>query len=370
MNDIVEAEENAVVFKNFLNNPNDLNNIPYTYKILKYGNKLGSGSDGSIFEVKCEGTNRLLAAKLICHKNDKINDRLKMIKELKGYNIIRIENLISKTVENKEYTMILMEKAILRDLGKLNNSYFFYNLLKLIYEPFDEQLGDNLLRFYSKQIIDGLETLNRYNYVHFDLKPENCLITFNLNVKLSDFSLLTKIDNSKEIIIPGETPGYLSREYYDRKTRSKSDLQKQDYFALGSTIFYLKYGEDMLDYEKFNDPLMNKDRITDILHNRIDYIKSRPFTNDDFKKFLLGLIQYNPDERPDFEYIYRDKWLNKDLENIKSIYKDNEADELKLLLELQKSDFLKMKEVEKNEKLTTHKKFKFKKKYRGKNKIF
>ena len=48
-----------------------------------------------------------------------------MIKELKGYNIIRIENLISKTVENKEYTMILMEKAILRDLGKLNNSYFF-----------------------------------------------------------------------------------------------------------------------------------------------------------------------------------------------------------------------------------------------------
>ena len=48
-----------------------------------------------------------------------------MIKELKGYNIIRIENLIWKTVENKEYTMILMEKLILRDLGKLNNSYFF-----------------------------------------------------------------------------------------------------------------------------------------------------------------------------------------------------------------------------------------------------
>ena len=67
--------------------------------------------------------------------------------------------------------MILMEKAILRDLGKLNNSYFCYNLLKLIYEPFDKHLGDNLLRFYSKQIVDELETFNRYNYVHFDLKP-------------------------------------------------------------------------------------------------------------------------------------------------------------------------------------------------------
>ena len=49
-----------------------------------------------------------------------------MIKELKGYNIIRIENLILKTVENKEYIMILMEKAILKDLDKLNKSYFFY----------------------------------------------------------------------------------------------------------------------------------------------------------------------------------------------------------------------------------------------------
>ena len=35
---------------------------------------------------------------------------IKMIKELKGYNIIRIENLILKTVENKEYIMILTEK--------------------------------------------------------------------------------------------------------------------------------------------------------------------------------------------------------------------------------------------------------------------
>ena len=67
----MEAEENDVVFKNFLNNPNESNNIPYTYKILKYENRLGSGSDGSIFEVKCEETNRLLAAKLIYHKNDK-----------------------------------------------------------------------------------------------------------------------------------------------------------------------------------------------------------------------------------------------------------------------------------------------------------
>ena len=72
--------------------------------------------------------------------------------------------------------MILMEKAVLRDLGKLNYFFICHNLLKLIHNPFEENLGDNLLRFYSKQIVDGLETLNRYNYVHFDLLINSLLM--------------------------------------------------------------------------------------------------------------------------------------------------------------------------------------------------
>ena len=181
----------------------------------------------------------------------------------------------------------------------------------------------------------------------------------NLIVKLSDFSLLHKLtdENAK---IPGGTPGYVSREYYDKLKISKEKLKKQDYFSLGSTIFYLKYGENMLDYDKYSDPLMTKDRITDLLTKRIEYIKSRPFADSDFIDFLLSLIQYNPDERPIFEQIYRNKWLNKNLDIIRSVTIGNEADEEKLIMELQKSDFLKMKQNETKKKVITHKKFVFK----------
>lgn len=332
--------------------------------IEDYKKKLGSGTDGVIYEVKLRQRNRLSAAKLISSESYKKEDRLNIIEELRGPNIINIDRILTSKIRGEEYIMIIMEKAVLRDLGRLNDSYFNNNLMKLIYDPFDEHLGDNLLRFYCKQIIDGMEILHRNFYVHFDLKPENILITLNLNVKLSDFSLLTKIKDSDKRKIPGGTPGYVSREYYDRAKMPSEELRKQDYFSLGSTIFFLKYGDNLLKYEKFDELIMNNDRITDLLHQRIEYIKSRPFADDDFIEFLSELIQYRPCDRPIFEEIYRNKWLNKDLEKVKDILDINEADEEKLLIEFQKSDFLSKKEEEKKEKEITHKKFNFKVKKR------
>ena len=126
----------------------------------------------------------------------------------------------------------------------------------------------------------------------------------------------------------------------------------------------------MLDYDKYDDPLMNKDRITDLLHKKMDFIKSRNFEENDFIKFFLSLIQYNPNERPIFEQIYRNNWLNRNLDVIKSVVLGNVADEEKLIMELQKSDFLKMKEYEKKEKITKNKKYVFKFKKKRNNKLF
>ena len=116
----------------------------------------------------------------------------------------------------------------------------------------------------------------------------------------------------------------------------------------------------MLNYEKYEDPLISKDRLTELLHNTKEHIKSTLCNNKDFTKFLLGLIQYDTNERPEFEQIYRDKWLNRNLNLIKFIMVINDNDEEKLLMELQKSDFLKMKEIERKEKILTHKKYVFK----------
>ena len=46
-------------------------------------------------------------------------------------------------------------------------------------------------------------------------------------------------DDVDEIKIPGGTPGYLSPEYYSKEKVPKNSTQKQDFFALGATLFYL-----------------------------------------------------------------------------------------------------------------------------------
>ena len=317
-------------------------------EFTEIGKVLGKGAFGEVRDVKFK--NKTMAGKITKRDDDEISEEEKYAIDLRGQNIIKINKIYTKRINGSTYNLIIMEKAILRDLGKLNEFYHKHNLLKLIFEPFDEKAGDNLLRFYSRQIVSALETLDRNYYIHYDIKPENLLITINLIIKLTDFSVLRQVkDGVKTTRIPGGTPGYLTPEYYVDREVTCDNARKQDYFALGSTLFLLKYGEQLLKYKKYDDHKMIADRIIDILIKRNEFIKSNKLTDKDFIKFLLSLISFRPEDRPSFEQIYRDKWLNKDLEQLNATFTTFENDEEKLIMELQKKDFLIKKEKEINE---------------------
>ena len=329
---------------------------------LSIGKVLGKGSFGEVREVLCK--NKIMAAKISLENNEKAGEIFSY--DLKGRNIIKINKIHMKEINHKKYYLIIMEKAILRDLGKLSDFYHNHNLLKLIYKPFDEDAGDNLVRFYALQILNAMEALNRSYLVHFDLKPENLLITLSLIIKLSDFSLLRKIaDDEKEIKIPGGTNGYLTMEYFQKKDSvSSSVARKQDYFAFGATLFFIKYGELMLKYKKNEDAITSVLTILDKLQYRISKIRANVFTDEDFIKLLESLIAFSPEERPNFEQIYRNKWINRNLLELNDTFSTFEYDEEKLIIELQKNDYLIEKEKEKKEKNNniTRNKYRFKKK--------
>lgn len=332
--------------------------------ILGIGKILGSGTFGEVRDIKFK--NKIMAGKIIERNIKEKSEEEELSMELRGQNIIRINKIYELNKNDKHYSLIIMDKAVLRDLGKLNEFYHKYNLLKLIFEkPFDETAGDYLLRFYSKQIIKGLEILNRNDYGHFDIKPENLLISINLVLKLSDFSLLKKLGEIDKI--PGGTPGYFSPDYYLNKHLNHDNLQKQDYFALGASLFKLKYGKSLLNFKRYDDKKMNADRIIDCLERDITFIKSQKLTDNDFSDFLISLIQYKPEDRPSFEKIIRNKWLNKNSEELEKVITTFESDEEKLIIELQKKDFLdpiekKLEKLEKEDKSKSKQvKFKFKK---------
>ena len=88
---------------------------------------------------------------------------------------------------------------------------------------------------------------------------------------------------------------------------------------------------------------------------KIDEIKSTKLANKDFINLLCSLINYNPEERPEFESLYRNKWLNGNRDEITNLISIYQTDLNKLLIELNKSDFiikkreyLKEKKIKKN----------------------
>ena len=217
------SEKYNKIFEEFKNNNKR--------EIFQVGKILGRGAFGEVRDVTYK--NKVMAGKVIEKDEDEQTQEEKFVLELRGFNLIKMNKIYTRKINNKYYDLIIMEKAILRDLGKLNEYFHRHNLLKLIYEePFDEKSGDYLLKFYAKQIINGLETLDRNDFVHFDIKPENLLVTVNLILKLSDFSILRKVNTqikSEKIKIPGGTPGYMTPEYYINKYVTSEDAKKQDY---------------------------------------------------------------------------------------------------------------------------------------------
>ena len=316
------------------------------YKFIKIR---GKGGFGFVNEVQKD--DRTYAFKIVFpieKKNSKgelIEKILKteLVKEFRGRNLIKILQEGKGTYNNEDYYFYVMEFSCLGDINKfregLNDNLIFK-------EPFENDVGDNLIRYFTLQLVNAIKTLYQGDLVHFDIKPDNILMFLGLETKLIDFSFLRKLDPEKPQIIPGGTPGYLTPEYFNnsRELLDNDTLRKQDYFALGATLYNLKYGKIFIDNYK---DLKVRDNNDYNLYNSINYIqramntiRSQPFQDKEFDDFLCNLVQYVPEERPDFENIIRNKWLNRNAKEIKKIVDLNGFDEDNLLLELRKSDFI------------------------------
>ncbi len=337
------------IFNEFKKNNKNIDSI---------GRALGVGGFGEVREIKYKG--KTCAAKLAEKK------LLNSFQEkLKCSNIVKIYDILEKNFNGKDYNLIIMEKALLKDLGTMINYLHQHNFIKLINKPFLELIGNNLLKYFVKQIVEGMEILERNELVHFDIKPENILIQSSLILKITDFGFLKNLKEPKDeksIEIPGGTKGYVTPEYYQKQKVDGITAKKQDYFALGATIYLLKVGYQMLKYKKYENDTLTEDRIIDLLQRDVANIRADPLMDKDFVEFLCQLIQYIPEERPSFEEIYRNKWLNKDLDEISFItHSFTEGEEIVLLKELIKSDFLvkKQKEIIEKDKEKKRKNFTF-----------
>ena len=200
--DIVE-ETNNIIIEKIQKNTNE-------YEIKKYRKirLLGKGGFARCYEVIEEETNHCSAAKVIPKKNlIKSRAKQKLISEIKIHKSIKHENIVKfeHYFEDAENVYILIELCPNQTLN---------DLLKR-----RKRLTELEVQYYLLQMVKALKYLHNLKIIHRDLKLANLFLSDNMQLKLGDFGLATKLEfeGERKRSLCG-TPNYIAPEILDGKS--------------------------------------------------------------------------------------------------------------------------------------------------------
>jgi serine/threonine protein kinase len=248
---------------------------------------------------------------------------------------------------------IILEYAVNKDLNYLTRLFYSKKLFYMnelpIKAQYNDYISENFLRFFFKQIYDVLLYLRDHSLLHGDIKLENFLLGRNFAPKLADYALSTVLNVTDTGLFYMNTAGtgiYLPPEALDRKTKDipSKDAFKIDYFALGVMIFKMLFNEFPLKVDRTvkveHEPY--KAELNKFNDNPEKYIKDRfpRGVSDKLIQLLKGLLSPSEKTRFDPEKMKENGWLFENRINIEECYEAHENDYLKMLLELQKMDYI------------------------------
>lgn len=95
-------------------------------------------------------------------------------------------------------------------------------------------------RFYVKQILSGVQYLHNNKIIHRDLKLGNLFLNDDLQIKIGDFGLATKIEyeGERKKTLCG-TPNYIAPEILNKKGHSF----EVDIWSIGCIMYTLLIGK-------------------------------------------------------------------------------------------------------------------------------
>ncbi|KAK4764521.1 hypothetical protein SAY87_013959 [Trapa incisa] len=191
-------------------------------------------------------------------------------------------------------------------LATKSKIYFVMEFLKggeLFAKVSKGRLPEDICRRYFQQLISAVGYCHSRGVFHRDLKPENLLLDDAGNLKVSDFGLSALGDG--QIRSDGllhtlcGTPAYVAPEIL---TKQGYDGAKVDVWTCGVILFVLNTGS-----LPFHDPNLMA------LYKKIykGEFRCPKWMSPDLRRFLLRLLDTNPDTRITVDEIIRDPWFKK-----------------------------------------------------------
>ena len=256
-------------------------------KYYVFKSKIGSGSFSKVYKAIESETNETFAIKIINTSKlsppliKRLSNEIEILKSMNHPNIISLHNY---SITDKHIYMVMdyCNDGTIRDkIGKLKS--------------------ENDIKYYVKQIVDGMLYLETMNILHRDIKPENILISNNI-VKIIDFGFSSDIKNDDMYSTICGTPMYMSPELL----RCDKYDKKSDIWSLGVITYELFHHTNPFGKPKNMLELQNI-----IKKNNIIY---KSTISKSLLHFISTILQENTSLRPTLLDICNHEWFKDNVE--------------------------------------------------------
>jgi serine/threonine protein kinase len=158
--------------------------------------------------------------------------------------------------------------------------------------------------FFMTQILEATKYIHEQLVIHRDLKLGNLFLDRNMNIKVGDLGLATKLESADEIrkTICG-TPNYIAPEVIqgDRATRGHSF--EVDIWSMGVIMFTCLVGKPPYEAKDVKATYQR------IMANAYSFPKNVSIS-DDAKSLIISMLQSKPKDRPTLHQISSHPFLN------------------------------------------------------------
>jgi len=260
------------------------------------GEKIGSGSFGTVYEAKNLIFNNTVAMKVIAKNDDMDNEYIKnelnILKKLSHPNIVRIYEFYES--ENNYYL-----------INEFCNGGELYNYIN------KNNLNEQQLSIIFYQVFSGLCYLHENDILHRDMKPENILISKKeidlltdeeyFWIQIIDFDCAKIFEqNKKDNIIVGSIY-YLAPEVLNRDYNEKCDT-----WSVGVILYMFLVGKPPFNGLN-NEEIINSIKTKEYDESNEKLIQCSPEVRD----LIKGLLNKNTDERLSAKQALNHQWFKK-----------------------------------------------------------
>lgn len=204
----------------------------------------------------------------------------------------------------------------------------------------DAYFDEDIAVYWFQQMFYAVCHIHDKGYVHLDIKPDNILITDQMQLKIADFGLSQPVKGE-------DGKGVFNKRRCGTKSFWSPEIalgfeyngEQADLYALAIILFIMIFGCRPFREIKIDDPLFMK-----LLKEPLAFWMAHPITRNRIKErtvseevvdLLARMLFVNPDERISKNEIAKHPWLSK---FSKDIYEENDFEQFEFAPEILDED--------------------------------